>query len=58
MVRLRNLASNNDKYTKCPQNGSKYKIEPFFIFARLEIKFKKNKMRLNRLKIEIRGYLF
>ncbi len=55
MVRLKNSTSNIDvKIIKHSQNGSKCKIEPFFIFIRYKIKFKKNKMCLNRLKIEIR----
>jgi hypothetical protein len=55
MVLLKNLISNvSDKNIKHSQNGSKCKIEPFFIFIRYKIKFKKNKMRLNRFKIEFK----
>ena len=55
MVLSKNLISNlNDKNIKHSQNGSKCKIEPFFIFAHFIFNFKKNKMRLNRFKIEFK----
>ena len=61
MVRLKNLASNINNKIKI-QNVLKMALNAkqghFFIFARLKIKFKKNKMRLNRFKIEIKDCLF
>lgn len=55
MVLLKNLISNvSDKNIKHSQNGSKCKIEPFFIFTHFIFNFKKNKMRLNRFKIEFK----
>ena len=59
MVLLKNLISNvSDKNIKHSQNGSKCKIEPFFIFTHRKIEFKKNKIRLKCLKIEFRGICF